>query len=83
MTNDSAILSPECPIEQYFLNVRAAPAGTGPLAPLRNRESYVVPLEAGQSLVTLAVGAADDCVVLDEEAPVGCTGGTVDCAVGL
>lgn len=53
-TNTSARLSPAWFNEQYFLKV----------PPLRNRDLYTVPLEAGQSVVALAVAAAADCIVV-------------------
>jgi hypothetical protein len=64
--------------------VRPAPLGTEPLSPLRNSDLYTVPLEAGQSVVALAVAAADDCIAVEEEDwVVEYAGGVVDCAVGL
>ena len=65
------------------MKVRPAPAAGVPLPPLRNRESYEVPLDAGQSVVALAVGAADDCVAVEEGPIVECVGVVIDCAVEL
>jgi hypothetical protein len=73
-TYDSARLSKLWAI--IFLEARPSPAGRLPLLPLRNSESYVVSLGAGQSVVTLAVAAGDECVV------VACVV-VVDCTVGL
>lgn len=58
-------------MEQNFLKVRPT------LEKLGTRESYVVPSEAGQSLVALAVAVADDCVVVEV-----CGDGVVDCEGG-